>query len=64
MNQRCAWCNTVYGTKKSSSGQRTSHGVCAACKERFLEKLRTGDRTHGTVAPQPTSLTDGKPNIR
>ena len=42
MNQRCAWCNVVYGTKESSV-ERTSHGACPECQRRFMEKLRQRD---------------------
>ena len=42
MNQRCAWCNVVYGTKESKV-VRTSHGACPACKQRFLDKLKKHD---------------------
>jgi hypothetical protein len=38
MNQRCAWCNVVYGTKEPRVA-KTSHGACPACQKRFLEKL-------------------------
>jgi DNA-directed RNA polymerase subunit RPC12/RpoP len=62
MNQRCAWCNKVYGTKESSSCQQTSHGACAECRERFLEKLRNVDRT--APAAQRTSRADDSHAIR
>lgn len=39
MNQRCAWCNVVYGTKESSVA-KTSHGACPECQQRFMEKLQ------------------------
>jgi len=61
MNQRCAWCNTVYGTKESSSGKDTSHGACAPCKERFLKKLL---ETRDAESPRHTSRSDGKLKTR
>lgn len=42
MNQRCAWCNVVYGTKDSSVA-RTTHGACPDCQRRFMEKLKQRD---------------------
>ena len=55
MNQRCAWCNVVYGTKESSVA-KTSHGACPACQQRFMEKLQQRDFELGKrpAKDQPT----------
>ena len=52
MNLRCAWCNTVYGTKEGKV-LRTSHGACPACIRRFLEKLKKHDAERAANSKEP-----------